>query len=222
MLKYENHIKWERVNKESRSCCYNWSIQNSCLNRSKFHIYLFALSTFPLIIWWTITLMLLNFKLVLPNTNFLSMFLFLLLDIVSTNKWSQCQICKLVITSVNLWRHMRTQHTNQEPQKCNRCNKQFKNKYSLREHVRMAHENKQQQHQQDQPQHHPLATTGGGDGGGGGAGSLSPRASGLSIGSVLEGNSSGETVDAPTASVGINVLSEAHLVAASTMKLFWF
>jgi uncharacterized C2H2 Zn-finger protein len=39
---------------------------------------------------------------------------------------------------------MRTQHTNQEPKRCERCNKQFKNKYSLREHVRMAHENKQQ------------------------------------------------------------------------------
>ncbi|EAT46354.1 AAEL002435-PC [Aedes aegypti] len=137
----------------------------------------------------------------------------LLQDIVSTNKWSQCQICKLVITSVNLWRHMRTQHTNQEPQKCNRCNKQFKNKYSLREHVRMAHENKQaSQHQQDSLQPHSL---GAGSGGG-----LSPRTSSISIGSVLEGNSPGESVDAPTTTVGLSVLSEAHLAAASTMKLF--
>lgn len=159
--------------------------------------------------------MLLNFKLVKPSSNFLSLFLFLLLDIVSTNKWSQCQICKLVITSVNLWRHMRTQHTNQEPQKCNRCNKQFKNKYSLREHVRMAHENKQaSQHQQDSLQPHSL---GAGSGGG-----LSPRTSSISIGSVLDGNSPGESVDAPTTTVGLSVLSEAHLAAASTMKLFWF
>nr|XP_029734220.1 modifier of mdg4 isoform X4 [Aedes albopictus] len=139
----------------------------------------------------------------------------LLQDIVSTNKWSQCQICKLVITSVNLWRHMRTQHTNQEPQKCNRCNKQFKNKYSLREHVRMAHENKQQQHQQ--PHHSDSHQEELGTGGGGG---LSPRTSSISIGSVLEGNSPGESVDAPATSVGLSVLSEAHLAAASTMKLF--
>lgn len=112
---------------------------------------------------------------------------------------------------------MRTQHTNQEPQKCNRCNKQFKNKYSLREHVRMAHENKQQQQQQphhsDSHQEEQLGTGGGG---------LSPRTSSISIGSVLEGNSPGESVDAPATSVGLSVLSEAHLAAASTMKLFWF
>ena len=87
-------------------------------------------------------------------------FSLLLLDIVSTNKWSQCQICKLVITSVNLWRHMRTQHTNQEPKRCDRCNKQFKNKYSLREHVRMAHENKQ--HVQPAPGSTTPPPTGGG------------------------------------------------------------
>ncbi|KFB35984.1 AGAP001073-PA-like protein [Anopheles sinensis] len=51
----------------------------------------------------------------------------------------------MVITSGNLWRHMRTQHSRLEPKQCDHCNKQFKNKYSLREHVRMAHETKQPQ-----------------------------------------------------------------------------
>lgn len=58
------------------------------------------------------------------------------------NKWSQCQFCKVVITTVNLWRHIRTQHTPQPPRDCDHCSKQFKNKYSLREHVRIAHEAK--------------------------------------------------------------------------------
>lgn len=58
------------------------------------------------------------------------------------SKWSQCQFCKLVITSVNLWRHIRTQHTEQSPRQCEHCQKKFKNKYSLREHVRIAHEQK--------------------------------------------------------------------------------
>jgi hypothetical protein len=61
----------------------------------------------------------------------------------SNSKWTQCQYCKLVITSVNLWRHVRTQHTSQPPRKCDFCKKTFKNKYSLREHVRISHENKQ-------------------------------------------------------------------------------
>lgn len=61
---------------------------------------------------------------------------------MSQNRWSQCQFCKLVITTVNLWRHMRTQHTSQPPRRCEHCKKTFKNKYSLREHVRMAHEQK--------------------------------------------------------------------------------
>lgn len=59
---------------------------------------------------------------------------------MQTNKWSQCQFCKLVITTVNLWRHIRTQHHPQPPRQCVHCNKHFKNKYSLREHVRIAHE----------------------------------------------------------------------------------
>ncbi|XP_055304431.1 modifier of mdg4 [Sitodiplosis mosellana] len=58
------------------------------------------------------------------------------------SKWSQCQFCKLVITTVNLWRHIRTQHTEQSPRQCEHCQKKFKNKYSLREHVRIAHEQK--------------------------------------------------------------------------------
>ena len=61
----------------------------------------------------------------------------------ANSKWTQCQYCKLVITSVNLWRHVRTQHTSQPPRKCEYCKKTFKNKYSLREHVRISHENKQ-------------------------------------------------------------------------------
>lgn len=61
---------------------------------------------------------------------------------MSQNRWSQCQFCKLVITTVNLWRHIRTQHTSQPPRRCEHCKKTFKNKYSLREHVRMAHEQK--------------------------------------------------------------------------------
>lgn len=67
---------------------------------------------------------------------------FFIIDILPTSKWSQCQFCKLVITTVNLWRHIRTQHTPQPPQRCDYCKKTFKNKYSLREHVRMAHEQK--------------------------------------------------------------------------------
>lgn len=58
----------------------------------------------------------------------------------TNTKWSQCSFCKLVITSVNLWRHVRTQHTAQQPQECTYCQKNFKNKYSLREHIRIAHE----------------------------------------------------------------------------------
>lgn len=58
------------------------------------------------------------------------------------SKWSQCQFCKLIITTVNLWRHIRTQHTEQSPRQCEHCQKKFKNKYSLREHVRIAHEQK--------------------------------------------------------------------------------
>ena len=61
----------------------------------------------------------------------------------ANSKWTQCQYCKLVITSVNLWRHVRTQHTSQPPRKCDYCKKTFKNKYSLREHVRISHESKQ-------------------------------------------------------------------------------
>lgn len=68
---------------------------------------------------------------------------YLLLD-PATSKWSQCQFCKLVITTVNLWRHIRTQHTAQAPRECEHCQKKFKNKYSLREHVRIAHEHKLQ------------------------------------------------------------------------------
>ncbi|XP_058823582.1 longitudinals lacking protein, isoforms H/M/V-like isoform X1 [Topomyia yanbarensis] len=138
----------------------------------------------------------------------------LLQDIVSTNKWSQCQICKLVITSVNLWRHMRTQHTNQEPKKCDHCSKQFKNKYSLREHVRMAHENKLQQQQQPPHQQQQSMTTAvSGE-------ALSPRTSSLTLGSVLEENNSpGISVDASSAA-GLTVLSAAQLAAATTMKLF--
>lgn len=60
----------------------------------------------------------------------------------ANSKWTQCQYCKLVITSVNLWRHVRTQHTSQPPRKCEYCKKTFKNKYSLREHVRISHESK--------------------------------------------------------------------------------
>ena len=37
----------------------------------------------------------------------------------------------------------RTQHTSQPPRKCEYCKKTFKNKYSLREHVRISHESKQ-------------------------------------------------------------------------------
>lgn len=48
----------------------------------------------------------------------------------------------MVITTVNLWRHIRTQHTPQPPRKCDLCNKNFKNKYSLREHIRISHEQK--------------------------------------------------------------------------------
>lgn len=44
---------------------------------------------------------------------------------------------------MNLWRHVRTQHTSQPPRKCDYCKKTFKNKYSLREHVRISHESKQ-------------------------------------------------------------------------------
>lgn len=67
----------------------------------------------------------------------------------ANNKWTQCQYCKLVITSVNLWRHVRTQHTSQPPRKCDFCKKTFKNKYSLREHVRISHENKQSSSKND-------------------------------------------------------------------------
>lgn len=61
---------------------------------------------------------------------------------ISNNKWTECQFCKMVITTVNLWRHIRTQHTPQPPRKCDVCNKNFKNKYSLREHIRISHEQK--------------------------------------------------------------------------------
>lgn len=60
-----------------------------------------------------------------------------------------------MITSVNLWRHIRTQHTEQQTQVCQYCNKNFKNKYSLREHIRIAHEKL------------TAAQAGGGGGGGG-------------------------------------------------------
>lgn len=57
----------------------------------------------------------------------------------------------MVITTVNLWRHIRTQHTPQPPRRCEHCNKNFKNKYSLREHIRISHE-----------QQKPTSITGGG------------------------------------------------------------
>lgn len=63
-------------------------------------------------------------------------FLILFLDTSTSSKWSQCQFCKLVITTVNLWRHIRTQHTDQPPLQCEYCQKSFKNKYSKREHIR--------------------------------------------------------------------------------------
>ncbi|EDS37169.1 conserved hypothetical protein [Culex quinquefasciatus] len=140
------------------------------------------------------------------------------MNIVSSNKWSQCQICKLVITSVNLWRHMRTQHTNQEPKRCNRCNKKFKNKYSLREHVRMAHENKtsptastsQPQTSQSLPQQPTLSTT------------TAIRDSLVAaMGPVLdESGADHSSGDVEGSAAGLAVLSAAQLAAAATMKLF--
>lgn len=62
-----------------------------------------------------------------------------ILDTTATSKWSQCQFCKLVITTVNLWRHIRTQHTDQPPLQCEYCQKSFKNKYSKREHIRKSY-----------------------------------------------------------------------------------
>lgn len=62
-----------------------------------------------------------------------------ILDTSASSKWSQCQFCKLVITTVNLWRHIRTQHTDQPPLQCEYCQKSFKNKYSKREHIRKSH-----------------------------------------------------------------------------------
>ncbi|XP_055386047.1 transcription factor GAGA-like [Condylostylus longicornis] len=59
------------------------------------------------------------------------------------NKWTECSYCKMTITSVNLWRHIRTQHTPEPPKVCEICLKHFKNKYSLREHIRITHEQKQ-------------------------------------------------------------------------------
>ncbi|XP_049291965.1 protein abrupt-like isoform X3 [Anopheles funestus] len=67
----------------------------------------------------------------------------ILQDIDSDNKWARCKVCRLLITASNLWRHVRTQHSRLEPKRCDHCNKQFKNKYSLREHVRITHESKQ-------------------------------------------------------------------------------
>ncbi|KAL1400003.1 hypothetical protein pipiens_007790 [Culex pipiens pipiens] len=138
---------------------------------------------------------------------------------MASNKWSQCQICKLVITSVNLWRHMRTQHTNQEPKRCNRCNKKFKNKYSLREHVRMAHENKtsspgastsQPQTSQSLPQQPTLSTT------------TAIRDSLVAaMGPVLdESGADHSSGDVEGSAAGLAVLSAAQLAAAATMKLF--
>jgi uncharacterized Zn-finger protein len=65
---------------------------------------------------------------------------------------------------VNLWRHVRTQHTSQPPRKCEYCKKTFKNKYSLREHVRISHESKQNASKteggdSDEPQQSTTATT---------------------------------------------------------------
>lgn len=67
------------------------------------------------------------------------------------NKWTECQFCKMVITTVNLWRHIRTQHTPQPPRRCEQCQKNFKNKYSLREHIRISHEQKSSAHRHESP-----------------------------------------------------------------------
>lgn len=77
------------------------------------------------------------------STSFVVHFLFVCVLILDTStsassKWSQCQFCKLVITTVNLWRHIRTQHTDQPPLQCEYCQKSFKNKYSKREHIRKS------------------------------------------------------------------------------------
>jgi hypothetical protein len=115
-------------------CVLNMSPLKFCLT---FSIYFFLL------------ILIFFFKLCVPkkkNSCFLFYFFFfsiLILDVVMSSKWAQCQFCKLIITSVNLWRHIRTQHTPQPPRNCEKCQKTFKNKYSLREHVRMAHEQKQ-------------------------------------------------------------------------------
>lgn len=77
----------------------------------------------------------------------------------TNSKWTQCQYCKLVITSVNLWRHVRTQHTSQPPRKCEYCKKTFKNKYSLREHIRISHENKQNVAKAESENEEQAATT---------------------------------------------------------------
>uniref|UniRef100_A0A182FJB0 Uncharacterized protein n=1 Tax=Anopheles albimanus TaxID=7167 RepID=A0A182FJB0_ANOAL len=60
----------------------------------------------------------------------------------ASSKRSMCRICSAIMTTSNLWRHERTQHSMPSPKKCIICNKAFKNKYSLREHHRMTHENR--------------------------------------------------------------------------------
>lgn len=50
-----------------------------------------------------------------------------------------CPYCNVRISSGNLRRHIRTQHTAFPTVVCNFCSRTFKNKYSLREHVRISH-----------------------------------------------------------------------------------
>ncbi|XP_075214440.1 uncharacterized protein LOC142320486 isoform X6 [Lycorma delicatula] len=53
----------------------------------------------------------------------------------------QCPYCEIQISSGNLRRHIRTQHTHLPTAKCHYCLRIFKHKYSLREHIRVSHMN---------------------------------------------------------------------------------
>ncbi|KNC28653.1 Broad-complex core protein isoforms 1/2/3/4/5 [Lucilia cuprina] len=58
------------------------------------------------------------------------------------NKWTECQFCKMVITTVNLWRHIRTQHTPQPPRKfllCKICKRKLNSPNALRRHIASKH-----------------------------------------------------------------------------------
>lgn len=58
---------------------------------------------------------------------------------VVTHKYVNCAICKKVVQSTSLKKHMSTIHDQRRDFKCSYCDKRFAQSYTLKEHVAAKH-----------------------------------------------------------------------------------